>query len=53
LLTGELPSDSEIKDFKEDIYKRGELSADEEKLIKSFPAHMHPMTQLSAGVLAC
>merc|ERR1712086_1091731 len=23
LLTGELPSDSEIKDFKEDLYKRG------------------------------
>lgn len=53
LLTGELPSDSEIKDFKEDLYKRGELSAEEEKLIKSFPSHMHPMTQLSAGVLAC
>lgn len=27
LLTGEFPTDSEIKAFKEDIFKRGELSA--------------------------
>ena len=53
LLTGEYPNEQEIKDFKEDLYIRGELTADEEKLIKSFPSTMHPMTQLSAGVLAC
>ena len=53
LLTGEFPNEEEIKDFKADLYKRGELTADEEKLIKSFPKDMHPMTQLSAGVLAC
>lgn len=53
LLTGSFPSESEIKDFKEDFFKRGILTAEEEKLIKSFPKNMHPMTQLSAGVLAC
>lgn len=53
LLTGEYPNEKEIKDFKEDLFIRGELTADEEKLIKSFPSNMHPMTQLSAGVLAC
>lgn len=53
LLTGEFPSESEIKDFSEDLFKRGELTAEEEKLIRSFPKNMHPMTQLSAGVLAC
>jgi len=53
LLTGEYPNEQEIKDFKEDLFVRGELTADEEKLIKSFPKEMHPMTQLSAGVLAC
>lgn len=53
LLTGEFPTDSEIKDFKEEMFKRGELTAEEEKLIKSLPKDMHPMTQLSAGVLMC
>jgi len=53
LLTGELPSDSEITEFKEELYRRGELSADEEAMIKSFPRDMHAMTQFSMGVLAC
>lgn len=30
LLTGELPSESEIKDFKEELFRRGELTAEEE-----------------------
>jgi len=53
LLTGELPTDAECAELKEDLFKRGELTAEEEKLIKSFPKGMHPMTQFSAGVLAC
>ena len=53
LLTGEFPSDSEIAELKEEIFKRGELTANEEKLIKSLPKDMHPMTQFSAGVLIC
>merc|ERR1719375_109627 len=53
LLTGEFPNEKEIKEFKEDMFKRGQLTAEEEKLIKSFPKTMHPMTQLSAGVLMC
>ena len=53
LLTGELPSNSEIAEFKEELYRRGELTADEEAMIKSFPKDMHAMTQLSMGVLAC
>ena len=53
LLTGELPSESEIGHFKEELFIRGELSADEERMIKSFPRDMHAMTQFSMGVLAC
>jgi len=53
LLTGEFPNESEIEHFKEDMFVRGQLTADQEKLIKAFPKDMHPMTQLSAGVLAC
>ena len=53
LLTGEFPNESEIKEFKEELFKRGELSAEQEKLIRAFPKDMHAMTQLSAGVLMC
>ena len=53
LLTGELPTDKEVESFKEEMFARGALTADEEKLIKSLPKDMHPMTQLSAGTLIC
>ena len=53
LLTGEFPNESEIKDFKEDMFKRGQLTSEQETLIKSLPKTMHPMTQLSAGTLIC
>jgi citrate synthase len=53
LLTGEFPSASEIKHFKEEIFKRGALTAEQEKLIKNLPKDMHAMTQLSAGILMC
>jgi citrate synthase len=44
LLTGEIPSASEIKDFQEELFKRGELGNEAENLIKSFPKNMHAMT---------
>lgn len=53
LLTGEFPSDAEIADFKEELYKRGSLTDEQEHLIKSLPKDMHAMTQFSAGVMMC
>ena len=53
LLTGEFPSESEMKAFKEEIFKRGEITAEQEKLIKSFPKEMHAMTQFSSGIMMC
>ena len=53
LLTGEFPNETEIKDFKKEMYVRGKLTDEEERLIKAFPKNMHPMTQLSSGVLMC
>lgn len=53
LLTGDFPSDSEIKELKEEIFRRGALSADQEKLIRSYPKDMHAMTQFSSGILMC
>ena len=35
------------------MFKRGQLTAEQETLIKSLPKTMHPMTQLSAGALIC
>ena len=43
-LTGKFPSDSEMAAFKEDFFRRGLLTGEEEKIIKSFPKTMHPMT---------
>jgi len=53
LMTGDYPSESEIKEFREDMFKRGALTKSQEDTIKSFPSHMHGMTQFSAGVLMC
>jgi len=53
LFTGEYPSESEIKSFKEDLFVRGALTDEQEKLIKSLPKDMHAMAQFSAGVLMC
>lgn len=52
LLTGELPSESEVKEFQKDLFERGQLTNETEALIKSFPKTLHPMTQFSMGVLA-
>ena len=53
LMTGEFPNEQEITAFKEDMHVRGQLTAEQEALIRALPKNMHPMTQLSAGVLAC
>jgi len=53
LLTGEFPSESELNEFRTELFNRGTIPSDIEALIKSFPKTMHPMTQLSMGVLAC
>ena len=53
LLTGEMPTESEMSAFKDEMFVRGALTADEEAMIKSFPADMHAMTQFSMGILAC
>lgn len=44
LLTGEFPDEQELKDFQLELYQRGQLSKEEERLIQAFPKDMHPMT---------
>jgi citrate synthase len=44
LLTGEFPTESEMKEFVRELHQRGRLHDETEALIKSFPKEMHPMT---------
>jgi citrate synthase len=53
LLTGSYPDETECKDFVEEMSRRAHIPDDIEKLIKSFPKNMHPMTQFSMGIMAC
>jgi len=52
LLTGEIPTDAEVKALNEELHKREALPKDVISLIDSLPKTVHPMTQLSMGLLA-
>lgn len=52
LLTGEIPSYKEANDFRDELYKRSVLPKHTKELMNSLPKEMHPMTQLSIGVLS-
>lgn len=53
LLTTEFPTEKELSEFKEELYKRGRIPDEVEQLIRNFPKDMHPMTQFSMGIMAC
>lgn len=52
LLTGEFPTEKELSEFQHELFRRGHLTEEQEKVITGLPAEMHPMTQFSIGVLA-
>jgi citrate synthase len=52
LLTGEYPDQSQLADLKLDMRERSRIPQETVNLIKSFPKDMHPMSQLSMGMLA-
>jgi citrate synthase len=53
LLTSEIPSIEQTKSLTAELRSRATLPAHVEPLIRSLPKTMHPMTQLSIGLLAC
>lgn len=53
LLTGEIPTESQVRGLTADLHQRAVLPAHVEPLLRSLPKDMHPMTQLATGVLAC
>ncbi|EKX44490.1 hypothetical protein GUITHDRAFT_87417 [Guillardia theta CCMP2712] len=53
LMTGDVPTDSQVKNLIDDMNKRAVLPEWIEKTILNFPKDLHPMTQFSMGILAC
>lgn len=53
LMTGEIPTEAEVRQLTAELHSRAKLPAHVEPMIRAFPKHMHPMTQLSAALLAC
>lgn len=52
LLTGEAPTDAECKALNDELHRRSVIPEHVCKLIDGLPKDMHPMTQLSIGLLA-
>jgi len=52
LLTGEVPTDSDVKALNEELHKRSAMPDHVVKMIDELPRDTHPMTQLSMGLLA-
>ena len=52
LLTGEVPTQQQTEEVRQNLAFRANLPPTVESMLKSLPKNMHPMTQLSMGVLA-
>jgi citrate synthase len=48
-----VPTTTQVKGLTADLHSRAKLPAHVEPLIRSLPKHMHPMTQLVMGIMAC
>ena len=52
LLTGEVPTKAQTDSLTQELHARSALPAEVAQAIDSLPKTMHPMTQLSTGILA-
>ncbi|GLV35020.1 knockdown [Carabus blaptoides fortunei] len=52
LLTGEIPTESQVRWMSEQLAERSDIPAYITVLLNDFPASMHPMTQLSCAITA-
>ncbi len=53
LMTGEVPTEQQVKALTADLHARSHLPKHVVELIKSFPRNMHPMTQFVSAIAAC
>jgi citrate synthase len=51
LLTGEIPTKEDFNDFCSDLRERADITPDHLKFLLNLPKSLHPMTQLSQGLL--
>jgi len=52
LVTGEIPTEAQVKSVSEDWASRAELPSHVVTMLNNFPAHLHPMAQFSASIAA-
>jgi len=52
LVTGEVPTDEQVKGLSKDWAERGSLPAHVNDMLDRFPSHLHPMAQFSAAINA-
>jgi citrate synthase len=53
LLTAQVPTVEQTRSLTDELRNRRKLPAHVEPMIRAFPKGMHPMTQMSAALLAC
>lgn len=52
LVTGEIPSEQQVKDLSKDWAGRADLPSHVVQMLDNFPKHLHPMAQFSAAINA-
>eukprot|EP00456_Euglypha_rotunda_P034011 TRINITY_DN2623_c0_g1_i1.p1 TRINITY_DN2623_c0_g1~~TRINITY_DN2623_c0_g1_i1.p1 ORF type:complete len:423 (+),score=55.09 TRINITY_DN2623_c0_g1_i1:87-1355(+) len=52
LMTGEIPTEAQVRQLTEELHQRAKLPSHVEAAIRSYPKNMHPMTQLSSAILS-
>jgi len=52
LVTGDIPTEAQVKGLSEDWASRAELPSHVVTMLNNFPAHLHPMAQFSAACAA-
>lgn len=52
LITGEIPTEAQVKALSKEWANRAELPAHVVTMLNNFPTHLHPMSQFSAAITA-
>lgn len=52
LMTGEIPTDDQLKQLNKELHKRAFLPGSVTSILDKLPNTMHPMTQLGIGIMA-
>lgn len=53
LLTGEIPTEQQVKSVSKMLAAHADLPSHVVTMLNNFPSHLHPMSQFSAAITAC